>query len=344
MITKEELMNIQLLYQQGMSQRAIARQLGISRNTVKRYLEAKEDMPTYSHRPKTVSILEPYKPFLHSRITQAKPIHLSGEVLYRELKALGYPGSLSLLRQYLYHYRGKPQPAEVIRFETPPGKQMQVDWGQMRGGKQPLHAFIAVLGFSRAMRVVFTQDMRYDALEQCHRLTFDYFQGIPQEIWYDNMKTVVIERDAYGEGRHRLHQPFYQFAKSMGFIPKLCHTYRPQTKGKVERMVRYVRDNFYRPLCTQLQAMGQRLDIDTANEEVLRWLDEVAHQRVHDTTRQKPAVRLVEERQALQALPPIIITGLPATLEAPHYVHSQALSQQPLHHSLSLYDELVEAL
>ena len=108
---------------------------------------------------------------------------------------------------------------------------MQVDWGQMRGGQSPIHAFIAVLGFSRAMMVIFTDNMRYETLEQCHRLTFDYFQGIPQEVWYDNMKTVVIERHAYGEGHHKLNQSFYQFAKSMGFIPKLCHTYRAQTKG-----------------------------------------------------------------------------------------------------------------
>lgn len=300
MITKEELMKIQILHQQGVSQRAIARQLGISRNTVKRYLETNVNTPTYSPRAKTRSMLEPYKPFLHSRITQAKPVHLSGVVLYREMKELGYTGSLSLLRQYLLQYRGQSKPTEVIRFETQAGQQMQVDWGQMRGGQSPIHAFIAVLGFSRAMMVIFTDNMRYETLEQCHRLTFDYFQGVPQEVWYDNMKTVVIERHAYGKGQHKLNQSFYQFAKSMGFIPKLCHTYRPQTKGKVERMVRYVRDNFYRPLSTRLQAMGQTLDIATANAEVRRWLEAVAHQRIHDTTKQKPADRLVEERQALQ--------------------------------------------
>lgn len=161
---------------------------------------------------------------------------------------------------------------------------MQVDWGQMRGGKQPIHAFIAVLGYNRAMCVVFTDNMRYDTLEHCHRLTFDYFQGIPGEVWYDNMKTVVIERNAYGEGEHRLHQPFYQFAKSMGFIPKLCH--QPQRQSGTERMVRYVRDNFFRPLNTKLMALGQTLDIQTANQDVMLWLETVAHQqdpRYHQT-------------------------------------------------------------
>lgn len=140
MITKEELMKIQILHQQGLSQRAIAKQLGISRNTVKRYLRAKIDTPVYSTRGKGRSLLNPFKPFLHSRIAQAKPIHLSGEVLFRELKELGYTGSLSLLRQYLYQYRGKPVPEPVVRFETEVGKQMQVDWGQMQGGKEPIHS------------------------------------------------------------------------------------------------------------------------------------------------------------------------------------------------------------
>ena len=337
-------MKIQILHQQGLSQRAIAKQLGISRNTVKRYLRANVDTPVYSPRAKGHSLLDTFKPFLHSRIAQARPVHLSGEVLFRELKELGYTGSLSLLRQYLYQYRGKPAPAPVVRFETEVGKQMQVDWGQMRGGKHPIHAFIAVLGYSRAMMVIFTDNMRYDTLEHCHRQTFEYFQGIPREIWYDNMKTVVVERDAYGEGKHKLQQAFYQFAKSMGFIPKLCQTYRPQTKGKVERMVRYVRDNFFRPLNTKLMAQGQTLDIDTANEHVTLWLNTVAHQRIHDTTKQKPADRLIEERQALQTFPAHIAPASPSLPVTSALPSLDALSQHPLHHDLSIYDQLMEAI
>jgi transposase len=194
------------------------------------------------------------------------------------------------------------------------------------------------------MMVVFTDNMRYETLERCHRLTFDFFQGIPQEVWYDNMKTVVIERDAYGEGKHKLNQQFYQFAKSMGFIPKLCHTYRPQTKGKVERMVRYVRDNFFRPLNTKLMAQGLTLDVEDANEQVALWLETVAHQRIHDTTQQKPAERLEEERKALQALPPNLLpvtTSLAPDISLPSII---ALSQQSLHHDLSVYDQLMEAV
>lgn len=151
------------------------------------------DTPEYAKREKRRSKLKPFKSFLHSRIAQAKPVHLSGVVLFREIQELGYTGSLSLVRQYLYEYRGRQEPTPIVRFETPPSKQMQVDWGQMRGGKYPIHAFIAVLRFSRAMFVMFTDNMRYATLEQCHRYCCDYFQGVAKEVWYDNMKTVVVE-------------------------------------------------------------------------------------------------------------------------------------------------------
>jgi len=342
MISKEELMKIQIMHQQGMSQRAIAKQLGISRNTVKRYLKKMPDNPIYTPRLSVESKLDKYKSFLHSRIAQAAPIHLSGVVLYREIKKLGYCGGISLLRQYLYQYRGKTPSQPVVRFETKPGEQMQVDWGQMRGGKSPLHAFVAVLGYSRALFVAITDNMRYDTLEQCHREAFDYFQGIPKQIWYDNMKTVVIERNAYGEGKHRLNQSFYQFSKEIGFIPKLCKPYRPQTKGKVERMVRYVRDNFYRPLSTKLAADSLILDVETANIEIMNWLNTVANVRIHDTIKAKPAVRLIEERAYLKDLPPKLLPATIKEVAATLPVIEMSFDTTPLHHSLDVYEQLAE--
>jgi transposase len=218
---------------------------------------------------------------------------------------------------------------------------MQVDWGQMRGGKHPIHAFIAVLGYSRAMFVMFTDNMRYDTLEACHRATFEYFQGIPSDVWYDNMKTVVIDRDAYGDGQHRLHPSFRQFAKDCGFVAKLCHPYRPQTKGKVERMVRYVRDNFYRPLATQLASAGLTIDIETANTQGRHWLDNVAHQRIHDTTKEKPAVRLAKERPYLQSLP-LTLQSAPVVTQTIGLSIMPAQHCAPLHHNLNVYEQLME--
>lgn len=159
------------------------------------------------------------------------------------------------------------------------------------------------------------------------------------------MKTVVIERDAYGEGQHKLKQSFYQFSKEMGFIPKLCQPYRPQTKGKVERMVRYVRDNYYRPLATRLAASNLNLDVDTANIEVRHWLDNVANQRIHDTTKEKPAERLKQERAYLQNVPPELLPVPPQSVINSDVTPLTGISTdtQPLHHALNIYEQLVTA-
>jgi len=211
----------------------------------------------------------------------------------------------------------------------------------MRGGKQPIHAFVAVLGYSRALFVYFTDNMRYHTLEQCHRLAFEYFQGIPTDVWYDNMKTVVLERHAYGVGHHRFHAGFNQFSKEMGFIPKLCQPYRPQTKGKVERMVRYVRDNFYAPLSTRLAAAGLKMDVETANIKGMQWLNDVANVRLHDTTKEQPMTRLIKERPLLQALPFTVIKEIIVN------AHNDVITPLnfdplPLHHDLSIYNDLCQ--
>ncbi len=340
MISIEELMTIKILHQQGISQREIAKQLGISRNTVKKYIQRDKDQPKYTARPVTPQKLDPYKDYLKERVALAVPIHLSAVVLLREIKAQGYDGGITRLRQFLVELRGSCKAETIIRFETDPGKQMQVDWGQMRGGKTPLHAFVAVLGYSRALFVHITDNMRYETLERCHLLAFEYFQGIPQQIWYDNMKTVVIERNAYGVGHHRFHQGLYQFAKSQGFIPKLCKPYRPQTKGKVERMVQYIRNNFYSPLSTKLSASGLTLDIDTANIQLMNWLNDIANTRLHDTIKEQPMKRLEYERAYLQALPLAMGTALPCANTATKVVTLPAYQAEPLHHDLSCYDEL----
>ncbi|PCI68501.1 MAG: transposase [Piscirickettsiaceae bacterium] len=338
MITLEELMTIKILRQQGYSKRAIAKQLGLSRNTVNKHLSKDVEEPSYQPRPDVGHKLDPYKVYIKERIESALPIHLSAVVIMREIKERGYGGALTRLREHLVQLRGSAVTPEVIRFETEPGKQMQVDWGQMRGGKNPIHAFVAVLGFSRTVFVYFTDNMRYETLEQCHRLAFEYFQGIPTDVWYDNMKTVVLERNAYGAGQHRFHTGFYQFAKEMGFIPKLCKPYRPQTKGKVERMVRYVRDSFYAPLSTKLSSAGLKIDVDTANIKGIQWLNEVANVRVHDTTKEQPIVRLIEERKVLQPLPfkPIKEITIKQSSET---IVPLNFDDQPLYHDLSIYND-----
>lgn len=334
MITFEIRMEIKVLHKRGMSIRAIARELGISRNTVRSHLKAKSEKPQYSPRPAPSSLLDEYRDYISKRISDAHPYKIPATVIAREITERGYHGGLSILREFIRSLNcTTAEPEQIVRFETEPGRQMQVDWGTMRHGKSPLHVFVAVLGYSRMLYIEFTDNMRYDTLESCHRNAFSFFGGVVQEVLYDNMKTVVLQRDAYQPGQHRFHPSLWQFGKEMGFTPRLCRPFRAQTKGKVERMVQYTRNSFYIPLMTRLRPMGITVDTETANRYGLRWLHEVANQRRHETIRSRPCDRWLEEQQSMLALPP----------EKKQYeVQTDAslgtFDCHPLHHPLSVYD------
>jgi len=126
MITREEHMEIQVYLKQGRSQRWIAKKLGISRNTVKKYLDSNSEEPSYKERKLINSKLNGYKDYIDDRIAKAAPIYLTGRVLYREIHEKGYQGSYSLLTHYLHNLRGKKEAEEVVRFETAPGKQLRL--------------------------------------------------------------------------------------------------------------------------------------------------------------------------------------------------------------------------
>lgn len=165
MVTFETVMEIKILHKQGMNSRAIARELGISRNTVKRYLRAQSEPPKYTPRPATASLLDEYRDYIRQRIADAHPYKIPATVIAREITEQGYRGGMTILREFIRSLAIPQEQEPVVRFETEPGRQMQVDWGTMRNGKSPLH----VLGFSRMLYIEFTDNMRYDTLEECHR-------------------------------------------------------------------------------------------------------------------------------------------------------------------------------
>lgn len=165
MITFEIRMKIKVLHKRGMSIRAIARELGISRNTVRSHLNANPEKPQYSPRPASSSLLDEYRDYICKRISDAHPYKIPATVIAREIMELGYRGGLTILREFIRSQTLPVQAEPVVRFETEPGRQMQVDWGTMRNGKSPLHVFVAVLGYSRMLYIEFTDNMRYDTLE-----------------------------------------------------------------------------------------------------------------------------------------------------------------------------------
>jgi transposase len=346
----EVYVEIQLLSKHGLSLRQIAAEVGCAVNTVRRHL-ALESVPKYERKVKRATKLAAHEAYLRERQAAARPDWIPASVLHREISERGYQGGLSQLRAFMRTLRPAPPAEPELRFETAMGEQLQVDWVELRKGAMPLHAFCATMGYSRASYVEFVSDMKVATLIGCHEHAFAAFGGVPRKVLYDNMKTVVIERDVYGEGQHRYHAGFLDFAKHSGFIIKLCQPYRAKTKGKVERFNGYLRRSFYVPLASRLTQSGLRLDVVTANAEVARWLREVANERVHGTTLEKPAARMAAEVPYLQALaapwrgdiaaarPQAAAPEAPAP--RPAVVIERIAEAAPAQHPLAVYEQLL---
>jgi len=326
---------VQVLKRQGRSIRQIAKDMDLSRNTVRRYLR---ERPAIKYGPREVRPckLDPHKAHLMLRIEQARPDWIPATVLLREIRALGYTGGLSQLKTYLAQFKVQ-RVDPVIRFETPPGQQMQADFTIIRRGSDRLLAFVATLGFSRATFVRFTDTEDFSAWRDGVTGALKYFGGVPREVLFDNTKSVIIERDCYGPGLHRWHAGMLECARDYGFSLRVCRPYRARTKGKVERFNGYMKRSFLVPLNATLRAGGLTLDVATANRAVLRWLDEIANARQHATTGVAPQVRLVEEKAHLGALPCSVARASPMAKG-----HAAPIPFESLQHPLSLYDSLLE--
>ncbi len=330
-------MEIRILHRQGKSIRSIAKELSISRETVRKYLRSPGLEPGYGPRIGRSSKLDPFKVYIRQRLSDSTPRRLPATVLLRELRERGYAGEISILKDWLAKQRPAPVVPAVIRFETAPADQAQIDWTTIRRGKDRLSAFVATLGFSRWSFVWFTTDERFDTLIDAHERFFDAIGGVPRTILYDNMKTVLIDRDAYGPGRHRFHAGFREFAKHHGVSPRMCAPYRAQTKGKVERFNRYLKESFVWPLESRLKPLGLALDADTANAQVGIWLRDVANTRVHAETKELPIDRFAREQPLL--LPRAPRWRAEESRAAPTELTGIAVQQ----HDLSIYDAIGRA-
>jgi len=303
MLKAEGRMELEVLRKHGAGIRELARVTGHSRNTVRRYLRAGEAVGTRKAGPKRGEKLDCFKDYIVARLRAAAPDRIPAAVLFREIKSCGYQGGETRVKQFVRGLMPAPAPEPIVRFETEPGQQMQADWAKVGRGAERLSVFIATLGWSRATYVEFCDDERVESLIRCHENAFLAFGGVPREVLFDNMKTVVLERNTYGRGVHRFHAGFLDYAKHAGFLPRLCQPYRARTKGKVERFVRYLKGSFWVPFVASMRQLGLEPDKRSANAAVSRWLLEVANARVHATTDEVPAERLVIERARLQALP-----------------------------------------
>lgn len=278
----------------GESIRGIARKLGVSRNTVRKYVRACE-IPHAKPRPRRGSKLDSYKEHLEERLSHGVD---NCVVLLREIRAQGYTGSYTILKDYVQPSRRKRTSTATMRYETAPGEQAQVDFGRYtyltpQGEERRVWAFVMVLSWSRALYVEFVERADTATFLRCHVHGFEHFGGIPQRCLYDNTKLVVLRRDS--EGRPVWNERYLDFSSALGFEARLCRPYRARTKGKVERGVGYVEQNFW--------PSARFVDLADLNRQGLQWVATVADVRIHGTTHERPVDRLEKDQTSLAPVP-----------------------------------------
>lgn len=307
---EKRMLKAHILKEQGHKQHEIAKMLGVTDRTVRNYLMSE---PCHRKKRNYSSKLDSFKSFIQS-ILEDKPFY-SCVLLIERLKKMGYNGQISILRDYAAKVRKKIITEAVIRFETEPGYQAQVDWkdfGKQRveGKYQKLYAFLMGLGYSRNGFVYFTTSMRQSVFHGCHVKAFEYFGGVPREIVYDNMKTAFI---CDSDGNFYPNRKLLGFSHHYGFTPRRCMVRRPQTKGKVERFIGYMAGNFWP------EVEGEDLTLDYLNEKVMVWLKEV---------NKKPVGGLLESRYERFSLEKPHLQSLPVFSYDSRDIHEVYVSRE----------------
>lgn len=292
MLSREDYLMIRERRSEGVYVKDIAAELGVHPRTVSRAL-VRGSQPPVRRCGIRASKLEPYKAQVDDLLGQGI---WNAAVILRRIRAAGYPGGYTVLREYIKPKRVL-RPAGVVRFETAPGEQMQHDWGQARvllGGELTrVHLAVNSLGYGRAVHVVALAcedaEHTYEAIIQ----GFEYFGGVCATVLVDNQKSAVLD---WREGKPRFNPRFRELGKHYGFVPRACRPRRAQTKGKVERMVGYVKGN-------ALAGCPAFDDLDDLNAYLRHWCDTVANVRVHGGLKESVKTRWAAEEPHLQVLP-----------------------------------------
>lgn len=273
--------------QRGKSLTQIHRETGYARDTIRK-VKTLGEAALSAHppiAPQRPSLLDPYHEYIRERVQAGC---LNTAVLFDELRAQGYSGGRSILKAFVHPLRPSSAVDPVRRYETPPGRQAQCDWAKFGtlvypdGTKRPLWIFVLTLSYSRCLYVEFVHDGRQDTLFGCLERAFAYFGGVPRELLSDNMKPMVLQHPR--QGPVQWHPRFLDFIRFHGIEPHVAQPYRPQTKGKVERPIRYIRGNFW-------PRVRQIVDLADLNRQVAHWVATVADVRTHATLGVRPADR-----------------------------------------------------
>jgi transposase len=278
MVRLEGFMDIQKLHHDGVSVSEIARQLNMDRKTVRKYL--RQAPRAYERKAKRWKI-DPFRSYLRERWELG--VHNAAR-LFSEIQKRGYAGGITQVRAVVGPWRSEGQERAFVRFETAPGEQAQMDWGHFGNWAcKRLYGFALTLCWSRMQYVEFTQRQDAETLLNCMVHALEYFGGVTATVLTDNMKTVVLDRV---DGQPRFHAKLLDFASYYGFVPRVCHPYRPQTKGKIESTIRYIKGSFWPGIAFD--------SLSELNRQALVWCGE-ANRRVHATTREVPLIRFPHE-------------------------------------------------
>ncbi len=283
-----------LFYEERVSISEIGRRLDLDRKTVRRSVRQPTWQP-YRRAAVAETLLTAHADFVRGRAPQ---VGYSARILYQELRAnRGYLGSYETVKRFVAPLREVQLQADraLFRFETPPGQQSQIDWGQalvpFRAGPSVVHVFVLTLGFSRRGFYHACADERLAQFLESHERAFAHFGGHTREHLYDRPRTVCYADET---GRRLWNPTFKAFADYWGFEPRVCRPYRAQTKGKVESGVKYLKRNF----------LPGRMFVDLVDfqAQLDEWNATIADQRVHGTTHEPPIVRFERERGQLVPL------------------------------------------
>jgi transposase len=274
---------------QGVPVARIARQYGISRQSVYNVLSEESSAPR--RRKERGSILDPFKEFIKAKL---EDFDVPATTVLEDIRKLGYEGGLTTVKDFVREVKGDQVRQVIERFETMPGRQAQIDWGEcgtieVDGVRRKLYLFVFVLGYSRILFARFTTSTRQPVLLTLLREAFERY-GVPQELLVDNMKTAV-DRHTLGE-QVRFNASFLDFCEHYGTTPTACPPYWPKAKGKVEAGVKYVKESFLTGRSfTTLEDLNQQLEA---------WLDNLANVRNHGTTGERPVDRFANEVEFLR--------------------------------------------
>lgn len=294
MLRKEDYRMIEILKAQGVYLKDIAEGLGVNPRTVRRALQ-RGGAPE-KERKEVESKLAPYKARVDEMLASGV---WNVQVILRKLQEAGYDGGYTILREYVQPKRPLRASRATVRYETEPGKQMQSDWGEVvveMGGKATKVYFcVNTLGYSRRFHFWCTESQDAEHTYEGIIRSFEHFGGTTEEVLVDNQKSAVVSHPP--NGKVVFNERFVDLSGHYCFIPKACKPYRARTKGKDERMVGYVKGNFF----MRYPRFESWVHLNQLAE---KWLAEEADQRVHGTVKEVVAERFKREQPALKPLPP----------------------------------------